>query len=219
MTKKQEAAPEGASDGTDTPNDPVVPPPPPSETVSMTSDALKTRLAEERAKGVNKLLKELGVDKAEDIKAMMKVKAELEAAQLSEKEKLVKELEDARKGASKASDLEKLAQELFGETWESLPEKVRESIEEQAGDSFQERARLVKIMKKAGLLGSNEAPKPPGKKAPANHGDAPPPPSPVPTKTAWEKYTEMKRESPMRASIFFDANRVEIAATQPPDNQ
>lgn len=185
----------------------------------MTSDALKARLSEERTKGVNKLLKELGVEKAEDIKAMMKVKAELEAAQLSEKEKLVKELEDARKGASKASDLEKLAQELFGETWESLPEKVRESIEEQAGDSFQERARLVKIMKKAGLLGSNEALKPPGKKAPANHADAPPNPPVVPVKTAWEKYQDMKRESPMRASIFFDANRTEIAATQPPDNQ
>lgn len=200
---------------------------PPANLVSLTSEALKQRLEEERTKGGNRLLKELGYEKADDLKKVLELAKQLENEKLSATERLTKELEEAKKGSDRAKTLEKLAQGLFEEQWSGLPDKVRETIEKAAGDSFDERVRLLGVMKTAGLLGSaapienkgtSSAEQPKGKPAPANAGAAPPaPPSGGGVRTKWDEYVALAEKNQAVADIFLQANRFEIDKSRPAD--
>ena len=190
--------------------EPVTPPPAPPtpapETVSMTSEAFKARLQEERGKGVKALLKELGLDKPEDLKSAYEKLKTMEAEKLSEFERIGKELEAAKKGSEEGLRYQKIAKDLFDEQWAKLPENVRADIEAEAGDSFDERLKLARFAAKL---------TPPSKPAPVSKNETKPAPEPKPVKTAHERYQDLLKADPLGASFFLNANRVAVEETRP----
>ena len=197
---------------------PVVPPPatPPTaapETVSMTSAQLKQRLDEATAAGASKLLKELGVDKADSIREALKLVREGEQAKLSEKEKLEARIKELEPHATTATQQAALIKELADEQFASLAEPVQQAIDKTAAGDPQKRLDAIRIFR--AMQGAQPA-------APAAPGVTPPTttaPSPAPTPaggvTKFQEWESMRARSPMLGDIFYQSHQREIERTRP----
>lgn len=188
----------------------------PGAPVQLTSDQLQKRLQEEREKARVRLLKDLGFEKAEDVRTRLQKAKELEDAQLSELERAQNRVKELEPEAQRATKLAERFAAMVDERLQALPEAQREIVEQEAGDDPEERLRLMRVLKVASGNGSDatgdDPPKP--KPAPANtSGGTPPVPSNPRTK--FEEWQAMKQRSGMAADIFYRANHHAIEASRP----
>lgn len=180
--------------------------PPVEKLVSMPTEAFTKRLAQESEKAAKALLKELGVTSKEEIATLLKSKREADDKELSESQRLKKSLDEVTPKAARAEKLESHLKDLLQERMDALSPEVRALIDEEAGDSIEEKLRLVRILGKA-------APAKPGLAAPATNAAAPAPTPTPAAKTAFERWTE-KPEGHLK-SLFYSMNTAEIERTRP----
>lgn len=180
--------------------------PPAEKLVSMPSEAFAKRLAQENEKATKALLKEFGVTSKEEVAALLKSKRESDDKELAENQRLKKSLDEVSPKAARADKLESHLKDLIQERLESLSPEVRALIEEEAGDSVEEKIRLVRILSKA-------TPAKPAAPAPASNV-ATPAPTPTPAqKTAFERWSE--KPEGQQKSLFYSMNAAEIERTRP----
>lgn len=197
---------------------PATPPADPAE-VKLSSAAFKERLAEEATKAQRRFLKDLGFDKAEDLQAVLKVKKELEEAQLSEQDKLKKRVKELEPLEQEAAEYKGIVKQLVDDQFGALPENVQKAIDEVANGSPRERLRLMRVMKAAGLgvapAAGTAPPAQPAPKTTAPNGPAPPPNGG--SKTKFEEWQELRGKNPMLAGLFYRNNAEAIDASRPAD--
>lgn len=186
---------------------------PPSE-VSMSSAALKARLEEERGKARSALLKDLGFDKPDDLKAVLSAAKARQEAEMTETQRLNKALDDLKPRAERAEKLEKSLAALVESQFASLPEKTREAIDSVAAGNPEERLRMMEVFRASGLLAASAAPAFPTIAAPATTTPGPAP-KPTNAQTAWEKYQALNKTNPLAAGAFFQLNRAAIDESRP----
>jgi hypothetical protein len=211
------------------PPSPATPPAPPSSApvpsgpalVSMTSEQLAQRLREAESSAEKKFLKSVGFEKATDLKAILKLAKDQADADLSDKEKLERQVAELTSKAAKADALEAWKNAAVEEQFNALPETTRVLIDEDAKGDADERIRMMRIARKLGMLappapGTKEPPvTPPALKPPANTA---PPPNAPPSKSAptkWDEYQALEKKNPMQASIFYSSHKHAILASKP----
>lgn len=182
--------------------------------VQMTSDQLKQRLDESR----QAVLKDLGFASVAEGKKAMAAFAEWQKSQMTEQERIQKELADAKAAASRFESRSSLFEKMVEAEFNKLPEAARNAIDMQAQGNADERYRLIAFMQMAGVgiqqpaPAAPPAPVEPQVPKPANAGNVPPAPKGVPVRTKLDEYQELQKTRPMAASAFFAANRREIEA-------
>lgn len=225
------------TDGTSSAIPPIAAPAPAptndrGEEIRLSSRELQKRLDETRESARARFVKDLGFEKPEDLKAVLKAAKDAEDAKLSEIERLRKQADEYKPRAERAAELEARLTALVDDQFKDLPEAVRTAIDEVAGGKAEDRLRMMDVFRKSGLLraqtpATGAAPTvgaaphaptlqqaPVAPMAPANTGGAPPP-RPVATRTKFEEYVDLEKTNPVAASIFFLANRREIEKTRP----
>ena len=196
--------------------DPVTPaatPPANPVLVDITSDKLAARFAEEREKARQKLLKELGYDKPDDLKAVLAAAREMQDKQLTEQQKLARERDELKPRAERATLLEQRLASLAQRELASLPDAARTAVTKHAGEDPERVLATIEMFRDAGLIGvaaatpaTPEAPKPATSAAPANA------PKPAGGRS---KFDDWKAKSGMAADIFYSLNQAEIEKTRP----
>jgi hypothetical protein len=203
---------------------PVVPPPPPAATpptppkdeVTMSSEALKKRLDEERGKARKAFLKEHGFDDEATFQAFQKTAKEAADAKLTADEKTAKRLKELEARDARASALEKRLAKDVEKRFAALPEDVQARIIEEAGDDVEQRDAFMRVLGSVTPAPATPAAGPPAKAAPANSSNAPPAPPSGGAPTAFDQYTALEAKNPGLAAIFFNANAVAIQESAPP---
>lgn len=231
MTEENKTA-SGTAGGTAAPGQnppppaPGTPPPAPAPPaagepaeVRMTSDALKARLADERAKERKSWLKEHGFADEEAFKSHLKVSKELADAKLSEDERVKKQLKELEPKAARADLLEARMKKDVETRFAALPEDVQKRIDAEADGDWEKRDAFMRVLGPAASAGATAATEKPKAAAPANTTTAPPAPPNTTAPTAFEKYQELQKTDPMGASIFFSCNQLEIQRTTPAPTQ
>lgn len=203
------------------PAPPVATPPPavtPSvaDVVNMTSAQLKARLDEERGKAStgreSELLKLLGVDKLDDLTKLVKSAKDREAADLTERQKLEKDLSELKTKAARGEKDGALTKTLVDQLFAKLPENAQKVIDAQANGDPHARWALMQIAEALGTAAAPPAPAPPN--PPANVA---PPPAPPPSgqQTKFQEWEQKRGFSPMAGDIFYQNNVREIEASRP----
>lgn len=201
--------------------------------VALTSDQLRQRLAEERAKGTTEALKRFGAEKPEDLEAKLKRLADLESEKLTAEERTAKQLADLTKAAESGKLYESVATTAVAELFEALPDAAKAAITELAPKTPAELLAHVRAYRKlvAALpVTPPVAPAPPAAQSvpalPAPPTPPPPPAAPVTTtpahgapraggKTPFETYSDMKARNDPSAAMFYALNRRDIEASRP----
>lgn len=180
--------------------------------VSMPSDKLKTRLSESADAERRRLLKEFGFDSIEDGKRALKLFKEMQDAQLTEQQRIAKELDDLKPKALRADKLAQKLASMVDEQFATLPESAREAIDEIAAGDPEERLKLMAAMRKAGLGASASTN---GIQRPVTTAAAPNAPKPGTPQTAYDKWQEMAKTGQMAGDIFYQTNTLAIERSRP----
>lgn len=206
--------------GAPTGTTPTAPPTPAK--VEMTSDALKARLDEERAKGSAAarlaVLKELGIEDTKDGKALLAAAKARAEAELTETQRLAKQLEELTPRAKRAEALEKQLEALVAVQFDALPEGTRNAIDEVAQGNAEERLRMIGVFRKAGFLDAPaQQAAAPQKTAPITTSPASPP-KPGGTQTKYQEWqAHLQSGNQIAADMFFQFNRAAIEQSRPAD--
>lgn len=205
--------------------------------VKMSSEAFAKRQAEAAESAQRKLLKDLGVDKPEDLKAALASLKALQDEKLSDKERTEKQIRELEKASEKGSKSAALAIEAVNELFASLPEDQRAAIDEMANGDPAERLRLIRFARKLGSVPVPAIPPAavPGTAPPAQAATGTPPPAVPPAppppanlapppgaprssaqKTKHDEYQELQRTDPKKATVFFMLHERAINASAPP---
>jgi hypothetical protein len=120
--------------------------------VNMSSADLKARLDEEREKSRKAVLAKFGVEKVEDIETKLARLKQLEDAQLSEAERVTKQIEELKKSADEGSRYKRALASAVEDRFAELPEKAREAIDEVANGDPESRLAMMRVLRKAGLV-------------------------------------------------------------------
>lgn len=182
---------------------------------------LAPRLQEAKDAAVNTLLKGSGLTTADELKTKLTRLAELEQAQLTESERVAKQLEDLKPKAERLGHVEQLLAKVVETQFSALPETVKTAIDAQAGGDPEKRLQLLSVMQASGLLPASSLPLPAPTPAPAPApapkpaDTAPPgkPPAPSGTSTKYDEWNAMP-EGAMK-SLYFGANIHEIERSRP----
>lgn len=196
---------------------PAVPPVVVATPIGITADQLKTRLAEEKAKGVTEALKALGFDKPDDAKTFTEAARKAAADKMTVEERTAKELADARSASATAVGLIDAAKPFLQSQLASLPEAARATILAKAGDDVAKQIEYLNFMRDSGAfeaLTKVVAPALPHLATTTPPSGAPPPGS-APNK--WQEYQTKRAESPISAALFYDMNKQLIEASRPPE--
>jgi hypothetical protein len=199
---------------------PAAPPTDPG-VVSMSSEALKKRLDEERAKERKTFLKANGFDSEEAFTAAMKAAKDAADAKLTADEKTAARLKELEPKAERATKLEARFEADVKRRLGRLDEATQAKIAKAAGDnpSADDLDKYVSLFE-----GEDGAPPPPppvpqGKKpaaAPAATTTAPPAPPPGGGPlTAYETYVAKQATDPAAAAIYLSCNGAAINASRP----
>lgn len=188
--------------------------------VSMTSEQLASRLREAESSAQKKFLKDLGFDKPADLKAVLKLAKDQAESDLSDNEKLKRQVAELEPKAAKVEALEAWKIAAVDEQFAALPEATRVSIDEDAKGDPDERLRLMRLARKWGVLNppaptTKEPPPAPAPKPPATTA---PPPNAPPSKSAptkWDEYKAREKKNAMQASIFYSSHKHAILASKP----
>lgn len=213
-------APIGAPNGSGAPDGSNGAPPPAAiqGKPDLTSDQLAARLREERDKGRNALLKDLGFEKPDDVKAFVDAAKKRAEAELSETEKLKKAADDLKPRAERATLLEQRLAAVAKSQLEALPEALRNTISKRAGDDPEKVLDLIEMFRDAGQIGAAAAATTTAATTAAPTTTATPNNAPKPgvvnTKfDEWQTLVTAGKQTP--ADIFYRLNQAEIERTRP----
>jgi hypothetical protein len=117
----------------------------------MSSADLKARLDEEREKSRKAVLSKFGVEKVEDIEAKLARLKTLEDAQLTEQERVTKQIDELKKSADEGARYKKALAGAVEDRFAELPEKAREAIDEMANGDPEARLAFMRVLRKSGL--------------------------------------------------------------------
>jgi len=211
------AAPVGSPNGSGAPEGGVAQPPPQNQPapVNMTSDVLKSRLAEAAEAARTKLLKELGFEKPDDAKTFVQTAKQRAEAELSETERLKKAADDLKPRAERASVLEQRLAAVAKSQLEALPEALRNTISKRAGDDPEKVLDLIEMFRDAGQI-TTTPPGPPPAPAPANTATPANAPKPGGGQTKYDEWNALATSGKQTAAdIFYRLNSAEIERTRP----
>lgn len=194
--------------------------PPPAATatgapVGITSDQLRDRLAEERTKAEAKFLKDLGFEKADDLKALVKNAKAADDANKSEAEKLRARVGELEPAAKRVADLEAVVKARAESELASISEAQRAAVAAIAGEDPAAQLRAITALRPTwatstaahGATAPAAAP-PPATTAPPN---AAPTPAPTTSPTNHKAvYESLKQSNPIAASQYLMRHRLEI---------
>jgi hypothetical protein len=205
---------------------PVTPPAPAADSVTLPREAFNQRLRESQAAGQKEFLKTLGFDTPEALSAVLKVAKDAQSASMTEAQRQQAEIDALKPKAALAERLQPAYARMVNSVFDALPESIRTAIDDVAKGDPEQRANMIDVFRKAGMVGGPAATPPaPG----ATPGATPPhpalatttppgaPPPPAASKTAYDTWQELEKSSPTKATIFYDANRVAIEKSRPAD--
>lgn len=170
---------------------------------------LPGRLEQARAAERKRLLQELGADDPAALKAKLKKLDELETAKLSDQERVEKLIKELTPKAEQAERLQTMFSSLVESKFSALTEQQQTAIDTVANGNAEERWKLIQVMEAAGFSASPAAPTAPKPAQTVPAGASPPPPSAEP-KTAFDKWTDLQKTSPVQASLFYQMNAMAI---------
>lgn len=194
------------------------------EEIRLSSRELQKRLEETRDAARTRFLKDLGFEKPDDLKAVLKAAKDAEDAKLSEIERLRKQAEEYKPRADRAAALEKQLATIVESQFNELPDNVRSAIDDVANGNAEERLRMMDVFRKSGLLKSpvsaqapNAAPAqaPAAPPPPAANTAGAPPPKPAAVKSKFDEWRDLEATNPVMASIFYTANKRDIDKSRP----
>lgn len=194
--------------------------------IGITSEQLKSRLDETREKTRADVLKELGFGSLAEGKKSLDALKKLQDSQLSEQEKLAKQLDEYRGIASRYEGHSKLFASMVENEIAKLPDTARAAIDEQSSDNPDERYRLLNFMRRVGVVasaqpaaGAQPQPTQPVPPAPAprpvSAGAVPPAPRGAQPRSKFEEWQDKSRGNQVAGDLFYQLNMTEIERTRP----
>jgi hypothetical protein len=168
-------------------------------------------------------LKDFGLETPEQLKAKLDKLNELETAQLSEKERTEKTINELKPKAEAADRISALFGSMVDAQFTALPEKVQTAIDKTANGSAEARWTAMQTMAEAGLITMampSAQPQTPAAPAPkpasTTPAGAPPPPAPgAGPKSAFDTWNDLKKTDTVRASLFYQTNAQSIEQSRP----
>lgn len=188
------------------------------------AEAFNARLEAAKAAGERSLLKTLGVSSQDEIKAQMLELRQLKESQMSEQERIKKQLDELTPRAKRAEELEVVLGLYAEQQFAELPKEMQGFIAKVAGDDPAARLRAIATARAEGLL------KPSAPAAPAAAPEAPrapnpattmAPPGPAPVSSAagptpYEQWAKLKEEGKnVLAARYRMMNEKAIEASKP----
>ncbi len=209
--------------------------------VRMSPEQLAKRLGEASESAQRKLLKDLGVDKPEDIRTALANLKALQDEKLSVEERTQKQLKEFEKAAEKGAKSATLAADAVNELFALLPAEQQAAIDEIAAGDPGERLKLLRLAKKLGPAPApaaaagaaaaataagagatppgtapGAAPTTPNPPPPANLAPPPGAPKSSAQKTKYDEYQELLKAGDKKATVFFMLHERAINASAPP---
>jgi hypothetical protein len=173
---------------------------------------LPKRLEEAKRSAQRALLEQYGVRDPKELESKLAKLAELETASLTDQERAQKEREELQAKASAGERYKTSFTALVDREFQRLTESQREVIDRQAGGDPERRWQLME------LAAAFAAPAQPGQQRPnatTTKPDAERAPAPVPSKTPFDTWTEMRAHSPQLAALFYSNNTAAVEKTRP----
>jgi len=201
--------------------------PPGPATEAGAGAATEKVIEEARAAARARVLKELGFEKLDDAKASLARAKELSDAQLTEQQRLAKQLEELGPKAKRADEVDGVMKTFADQEFLRLPPAMQKYVEGTAGSDPLARLRAITTARESGLLEALNPPAAAAAGAPAAGAPAakaattvaqpgPATPKAPGTLTAFEQHAALKASGQhMRAAAFAVANRRAIDATRP----
>lgn len=178
---------------------------------------LPDRLKQARGAERNALLKELGAESPDDIKAKLTRLQELEDATLSEQERVAKQLADAQAAAARGAAFEKPFTNYVQSRFEALTPEQQALIDSRANGDPLLRHEGIQYLDALAAHAPAAPPVTPPKPASTPEAPKPPPASGGAPKTKYEEWRAMA-ENPatsLKATFFYRANKHAIEASRP----
>lgn len=190
---------------------------------------LKERLSRAATSAQAKLLRELGFDKADDIKGRLAKAKELEDAQLSDQERTANKIKELTTAAESATKYSTVAAEAVKELFEALPEAHRVAIDELDPQTPEDRLKFIRAFRKLGGSTTPTTSAAPATGQPVAAAPAAPPPLAAPITTAptngaprpttprskWDEYSDLEQTNPRAAGLFYSLNQRAVEASRP----
>ena len=201
------------------PQAPASPQAPPQETpkgpavVTLKSDELAKRLAEAKASALKETLKSLGYEDVSSLQARLQAAKAVEDAQLTEQERAKKELDELRPMATRASELIDRVQRMAEMELKSLPESLR-NVVEQLSDDPEDRLDMIMKFRENGVLDALSV-KQPDIRPPANSGPPANAPKQGQERSAYDRFVELEASNPLLAGAFYNLNKREVERSRP----
>lgn len=209
MSDTQNAEPQSPATPAATAAPPVATPAP----VNMTSDQLKARLDEERGKTEQRILKALGVEKIDDVKAVLESARKAEDAKKTEAEKLLSRIGELEPAAKKAAEYEAVIKERATVEMQALTDAQRTAVTAIGGDDPAAQLRAITALRPT--WATSEPAKTDPKPATTAPATAAPAPAPTTQPTNHRAvYEQMKQTNPMQAAQYLMRHRLEIYPNQ-----
>lgn len=192
----------------------------------MPLEAFNLRLREAGESGAKALLKSLGYETPEALGAVLKVAKDTQQASLSETQKLQQTIDELKPKAELADKRGQTLERVVKSQFDALPENVRTAIDDVAKGDAEQRATMMDVFRKAGVIGAQPAgatgaPAPNGATGAPQHpalastSTAGPPPAPASVKSKFDEWQDLEKKNPTMAGIFYDANRLAIEKSRP----
>jgi len=166
---------------------------------------LPDRLKQARATAQKQLLQELGVTDPGDVKAKLAELDKLKTAQLTDQERIAKQLAELQPKADLADKLQAQFSSIVDSQFSALPEMQQAAIDSVASGDAGKRWELMQVLRAAGGAVIAAAARP-ANTAPA----APPPPAPTQPQTPFQRWEALQKTDPVQASIFHQLNAFAI---------
>lgn len=166
---------------------------------------LKSRLEQAKTAAQKDLLKSLGLEKPDDIKAALAKLKTLEDEKLTEQEKTTRRLAELEPKANRASQLEATVKQYAERELSGLSELQRAAVASLAGDDHARVLSAIETLKPtwASATPAAEPPKP------ASTTAAAPPPAPAGTTSQVDhkaEYSRLCKSNPFEAARYFNEN-------------
>lgn len=197
---------------------------------SVDASANEKLIEEARAAARARLLKELGFEKVDDAKGALSKAREIADAQLTEKDRLTKQLEELTPKAKRAEAADAALKEFADQAFSALPEAVQKYITDTVGEDPVARVRAINSARSSGLLTALAPPAAAAGQAAAGQAAASPAAKPATTVapagpatpkapgtlTPYEQLQQLKSSGQtLRAAQFAMQNRRAIEASRP----
>lgn len=181
--------------------------------VQMPSDVLAARLDEERRKGAAALLKDLGVENIDAIKAVIAAAKQAEDAKKTEAEKLLGRISELEPAAKRVAELEAVVKAQADAALQSLTEAQRAAVTSalqtlgKADDPAAQLSMVAAVRSAAPVAATAQAPAP-ATTTPQVHAPAPANPAVANHLASWES---LKKTNPVEAARYYITHRAAIA--------